>query len=120
MITNDIATKFAKDWISAWNSHDIEKIIHHYAEDIDFISPLVVKILNKPDGKVFGKADLKNYFLTGLAAYPELKFELYDTLAGVNSIVIYYKSVKNLIAAEVFILNDKGTVQTCICNYKET
>ena len=119
MITNTIATNFAKDWIAAWNSHDIEKIMHHYADEIEFTSPLIVKLLNRSDGKVNGKDELRTYFLKGLETYPELHFTLYNAFAGVNSLVIYYKSVKNLIAAEVFILNKQGKVQHCYCHYAE-
>ena len=119
MINNQTATQFAKDWIAAWNSHDIEKIMNHYASDIEFTSPMIVSILNRANGKVSGKDELRAYFLKGLEAYPELSFEFYHAFAGVNSVVIYYKSVKNLIAAEVFILNEDGKVKTCFCNYKE-
>jgi hypothetical protein len=119
MITIEIANKFAADWIAAWNSHDIDRIIDHYAHDVDFVSPMIVRILAKPDGKIGGTTELKKYFTKGLEAYPDLKFELYNVLAGMNSIVIHYKSVKNLIAAEVFILDADGKVKDCICNYKE-
>lgn len=119
MITTEKANKLAQEWIESWNSHNIDNIMVHYAENVDFTSPLIVQILNKPDGRLVGKAILKDYFLKGLTAYPDLKFELYHVLAGVNSIVIYYKSVKNLIAAEVLILNEEGLVKECICHYKE-
>lgn len=120
MITAEKANAIANEWVASWNSHDIDSIISHYDEAVEFSSPLVVKILNKADGKISGKSDLKEYFLKGLAAYPELKFELYGALAGINSVVIHYKSVKNLVAAEVLILNNEGKIQQCICNYVES
>lgn len=119
MITTEKANKLASEWIESWNSHNIDNIMAHYAENVDFTSPLIVNILNKADGRLSGKSALKDYFLKGLTAYPDLKFELYHVLAGVNSIVIYYKSVKNLVAAEVLILNEKEEVEQCICHYKE-
>jgi hypothetical protein len=119
MITAEKANALAAEWIAAWNSHNVETIIQHYDEHIEFSSPLIAKILNQPDGMIAGKTELKAYFQKGLAAYPDLKFELYDAFAGVNSVVIYYKSVKNLIACEVLVLNSKGLIRQCICNYKE-
>lgn len=119
MITNEQANELARDWIAAWNSHDIEIIMKHYNEEIEFSSPLIVKILNKTDGTIKNKAELKTYFIKGLEAYPELKFELYHVLAGVNSIVIYYKSVKNLIGTEVLVLNNQHKIIQCLCHYKE-
>ncbi len=119
MITNEIALNFAKHWIAAWNSHMIDEIMYHYAEDIEFTSPMIAGILNQQNGNISGKTALRSYFLEGLKAYPDLNFELYHAFAGVNSVVIYYKSVKKLIAAEVFILNNAGKVTTCFCNYKE-
>ena len=119
MITNENALNFARHWIAAWNSHLVDEIMYHYAEDVEFTSPMIVSILNQPNGKINGKTALRNYFLKGLEAYPDLNFELYHAFAGVNSVVIYYRSVKNLIAAEVFILNNAGKVTNCFCNYKE-
>jgi len=36
---------FAKGWIQAWNQRDLEAILSHYTEDVEFQSPLVVKLL---------------------------------------------------------------------------
>ncbi len=30
---------FAQEWLNAWNSHDLEAIMAHYAEDVIFYSP---------------------------------------------------------------------------------
>ena len=32
MITEEQARPFAKDWIEAWNSHDLERVMSHYDE----------------------------------------------------------------------------------------
>ena len=39
------ATRFAREWVAAWNSHDLERILSHYADDAELTSPLVQKIL---------------------------------------------------------------------------
>ena len=119
MLTQEQGLHIAIEWVKAWNDHDIDAIMAHYSEEIHFASPLIIKIAQKPDGVITGKAELEAYFLKGLAAYPDLKFELYHVLTGVNSLVVYYKSVKNMLSAELMILDSNGKVKQCIAHYKE-
>jgi hypothetical protein len=111
------ADEFAKDWIEAWNSHQIEAILSHYAEDVEFTSPFIVRLLNQPSGTIHGLSELRAYFLKGLEAYTDLHFELIEVLEGVNSVVLYYHSVKNLMSAEVMVFNEKGKVSKVIAHY---
>jgi ketosteroid isomerase-like protein len=30
------------DWLDAWNSHDLDRIMQHYADDIEFTAQTVV------------------------------------------------------------------------------
>ena len=110
MISEADALKIARNWIEDWNSHDLDRIMSHYAEEIVFISPMVVKLLDNPTGLLEGKSALRNYFDRGLSAYPELKFETIEILVGVNSLVIYYRRVKDLLAAEFMEINQQGLV----------
>ena len=34
------ARTLATEWVAAWNSHDLERILAHYAHDVVFSSPL--------------------------------------------------------------------------------
>lgn len=102
--------RFAKDWIAAWNAHDLERILSHYAEEVEFHSPFVVKLLGHADGKLSGKATLRDYFARGLAAYPELRFEYLMLYPGVQSCVLKYRSVNGLLAAETMEFNNRGQV----------
>jgi ketosteroid isomerase-like protein len=81
------ARAFAEEWIAAWNSHDLELILTHYEEDVELRSPVAVKLL-QGDGRVRGKAALREYFELGLQAYPHLRFDLVETLWGIETIVI--------------------------------
>ena len=111
------ADEFAKDWIEAWNSHKIENILSHYSEDVEFTSPFVVRLLNNPSGTLHGLSDLRSYFLKGLETYRDLRFELIEVLEGVNSVTLYYHSVKNLMSAEVMVLNEKGKISKVLAHY---
>jgi ketosteroid isomerase-like protein len=39
MISPDDAQTFAREWVKAWNDHDLEAILAHYADDVVFHSP---------------------------------------------------------------------------------
>lgn len=117
MLTIADAELFAHEWVDAWNSHDLEAIMAHYDESVESISPFAAKSLGDPSGKVKGKANLKAYFAQALAAFPTLKFEIFHILKGVSSLVIYYRSVKGMLAAEVFILNKRGKVVKVLAHY---
>jgi hypothetical protein len=60
---------------------------------------------------------LKSYFEKGLETYPDLKFELIQVLTGVDSLTIYYLSVKGTLAAEVMVLNQKDEIIKVIVHY---
>lgn len=109
---------FAREWIEAWNSHNIESIMAHYAGDIDFISPIAAKLLDGPSGQIRNLNDLRSYFLKGLEAYPSLHFELFYVLEGVKSVTLVYKSVNDMLAAEYMEINESGKVGKVRAHYK--
>ncbi len=82
---------FAKHWIKSWNNHDLDAIISHYAEELTFISPLIVERLNRPNGTITDREELKAYFKIGLDSNPNLHFELEEILYSVKGFTIYYK-----------------------------
>lgn len=117
MITEKTAREFASHWIDSWNAHNLEDIISHYAEDIEYFSVFLLRLSNIPSGMLHGKHNLKEYFAKGLKAYPSLRFVLLDVFWGVKSVVLRYQSVSNLIAVEVFELDNKGLVSRVQCHY---
>lgn len=112
-----MAKRFADDWVAAWNAHDLDKILSHYAEDVEFASPFIRRLLNEPSGTISGKDALRDYFRRGLEAYPELHFELLQVLTGIRSVVLYCRSVNNLLSGEMMILNSKGDVTAVFAHY---
>ncbi len=117
MITPAEAERFAWDWVRAWNSHDLEAILGHYADDVALTSPFVVQVLEDPSGTIKGKDNLRMYFGMGLSMFPDLEFELLQVFVGVSSLVIYYKSVNDTLAAEVMVLNPQGKVAQALAHY---
>ena len=59
--------------------------MEHYDDAVILTSPVAARLLNDPSGAVTGKAALRAYFAKGLAFYPDLNFELIDTLSGMTA-----------------------------------
>jgi SnoaL-like domain len=97
------AQDFAKEWIAAWNSHDLDLILSHYVEDFEMSSPLIIERKIHPSGVLRGKAAIRKYWAIGLAAVPPIQFELIDVHVGVNTIGILYRSIGRCLDASVRI-----------------
>ena len=119
MLTQDFADHFAADWIAAWNAHDLQRVLAHYADNFEMSSPYIVQLLGEPAGKLKGKAAVGAYWRRALERMPTLRFELVDTLVGVDSLVLYYKGARGL-AAEVFFFNEAGLVSKAAAHYART
>ena len=64
-----------------------------------------------------GKANLRAYFQKGLAAFPQLHFNLKDVMWGVKSIVLYYENQRGTHTAEYMELSPQGKVVRVAANY---
>lgn len=106
MIPAAVAREIATEWIAAWNSHDLERILRHYADDFEMRSPLIAERRFSATGSLRGKAAIRPYWAAGLAATPPIQFELIDVYAGVNQIAIHYRSVGRRYVIEVLELDD--------------
>lgn len=90
MMTSEFALRFAAEWVEAWNSHDLEKILSHYDDEFEMSSPVIVQVAGEPSGRLRGKAAVGAYWAKALEGLPDLRFELTNVLVGVNSIVLCY------------------------------
>ncbi|UIR57882.1 nuclear transport factor 2 family protein [Sphingobacterium sp. SRCM116780] len=111
------AQKFAQEWINSWNSHDLENIMDHYADDIEIITPMIKLVAGIENGSLIGKDLIKDYWNKALLKFPDLHFELIAVTSGVNSVALYYKSIMNKMSIEVMFFDDKGLVNKMIAHY---
>jgi predicted ester cyclase len=116
-MNRDEAWKLAEHWVAAWNAHDLEAIMTHYDEAVELTSPVAARLLEKPDGKVTGKATLRAYFKRGLEAFPDLQFRLEEVLWGLNSVVLYYTNQRGTRVAELMELSATGKVVRVVAHY---
>lgn len=116
MIDADFAQHFAEDWVAAWNSHDLDRILSHYADDFEMASPYIAALAGAPGGKLKGKPTVRAYWAKALGLMPSLRFELVAVLPGVDSVVVYYRGVRGM-AAEVFFFDAAGKVVRAAAHY---
>lgn len=110
------ARRFAGEWAAAWNAHDLVRILSHYADDFEMRSPVIVQVMDEPDGCLRGKAAVGTYWAKALAAFPGLHFEVLEVLTGIDSVVIYYQGHRGKVA-EVFQFDASGKVIRAHAHY---
>jgi hypothetical protein len=64
-VNRDEAWNLAREWVAAWNAHDLDAIMAHYEDAIESTSPVAAQLLGVADGRVVGKASLWAYFRRG-------------------------------------------------------
>ena len=109
------AEQFAKRWCDAWNSHNLDSIMTHYADEVVLTSPTAARLLGDP--LVRGKHALRDYFAVGLKAYPDLRFEVLDVTSGISSIVVNYANQNGVKVSEFMELGSDGKVTRVIAHY---
>ena len=115
MMTQASARKFSEEWQQSWNDHDIDSIMSHYAEGIVLVSPVAEKLLGYP--KVEGAEAVREYFMKGLRAYPDLRFAVVDILCGNQSIVLLYVNQDGVQCGEFMEFDARGKISRMYAHY---
>ena len=105
---------FAKEWIEVWNSHDLDRILSHYSDDIEITSPMIKTVMGIAEVTLRGKENVREYWETALKRVPDLHFELIGVTGGVNSAAICYTSVSGKTAVEVMFFNEENKIRKVI------
>jgi hypothetical protein len=116
MLTREFADHFAQEWIAAWNSHDLDRILSHYTDDFEMSSPRIIQVAGESSGILKGKEAIGAYWRMALQLAPNLHFEPITTLVGIDPITLYYKGARGL-SAEVFHFNRDGKVSRAYAHY---
>lgn len=103
-------SEFARGWISAWNSHDLDRILSHYADTLTFSSPVLARLMPASHGQLLDRRALRTYWEKALALKPDLHFDLIAVMGGVNSVVIHYTGPGARLCAEYFRFSDDGKI----------
>ncbi|MEA3219547.1 nuclear transport factor 2 family protein [Immundisolibacter sp.] len=116
MLDPDFAHRFAAEWIDAWNRHDLDAILAHYADDLTMSSPLIAQLAGEPSGRLRGKPAVGAYWATALQRMPDLRFTLIDVFVGVDSLLLHYQGARGP-AAEWFEFGPDGQVIRAAAHY---
>ena len=117
MIDADFAQTFARDWVKAWNDHDLEGILAHYAEDVVFHSPRILLVTGRAADSASGKAELRAYWAKALEQSRDLFFEIDQVMAGSDALTILYTNQRQQSVAETFVFGGDGKVVRSIAAY---
>jgi ketosteroid isomerase-like protein len=118
MIDAAFVAELAREWIAAWNSHDLERVLSHYDDDFVMSSPLIVSRGFDPSGTLRGKAAVRPYWAAGLAATPDLRFTLDAVFAGPDSIALLYRNQAGRRVVEVLVLDAARRVVRGMAHYE--
>lgn len=113
------ARAWVAEWMAAWNSHDLGRILSHYHDDVEYHSPFVAA-LGDPSGRLVGKEALGAYVAAALGRYPELHFDPPEQVAaGAGSVSFVYRSVDDLVALETLVFAPgTASVARAHCHYR--
>jgi hypothetical protein len=110
MTTSPDPHEFAAEWIDAWNTHDLERIIGHYAPDVVFTSPVAATLVPDSGGEIRGIDALRAYWAEGLRRLPDLHFELDQVLTTAGGCTLLYRNERGQQVAETMLFGSDGRV----------
>lgn len=105
------AQDFAREWLDAWNAHDLERVLSHYADDVELVSPRAAQVVPESGGVIRGTAALRAYWTKALASTATpLHFELIEVFATVSGATVLYRNHRGQRVTETFLWNADGKV----------
>ncbi len=60
------ANTFAKEWLESWNSHDLDRILSYYSDDLEITTPMIKLVLGIDTGILSGKQNVRDYWAAAL------------------------------------------------------
>ena len=106
-----------KQWIDAWNSHDLERVLALYSDDSEMTSDKIPLLGFDPTGTLRGKDRLRLYWRKGLDLLPNLHFTLIDVYVSPDSLVVFYKNERGARICEYLRLNAEGKIRQGSANH---
>lgn len=112
--------EFAAGWIAAWNAHDLDRILAHYAADAAVRTPVAATRVPESGGVVRGHDGLRAYWGPALEAMTDLHFDLVEAMPTVDGVTILYRNQRGQLVAETVVWDDDGLVHTAVVAYGAT
>lgn len=115
--TPETARAFADRWYAAWNARDIDAIMACYEPAIEHSSPFIKRYNDSDDAWIKGIDAVRDYFDRALKRNPTLRFDPKHIAVGKESIILVYTRMTGDLAAEVFVLSERGRVLRSVSHY---
>ena len=97
---------YARQWAADWNRRDLDAVLSAYHDDVVFSSPIARMIGVSQDGRIVGKAALRQYWEKGLALNPDLHFEVTAVHESIDALVILFRTQDGMQRSEVLEFAD--------------
>jgi hypothetical protein len=107
-MTNAQAHAFAAQWIEKFNRLDLEAVLAHFAEDVEFTSPRAIAVVGKPTLR--SRKELADYWRKSVSSITSLHLTLDHVINDESArrvVIVYISEVngKRIRAAEFFEFN---------------
>lgn len=106
-----------RQWIEAWNSRDLERVLALYADEVEMTSDKIPQLGFDPSGTVHGKQRLRQYWRKGLDLLPNLHFTLIDLYVSPDSLVVFYENERGAKICEYLRLDADGKIRQGSANH---
>jgi ketosteroid isomerase-like protein len=108
---------FGREWIAAWNSHDLECVLALYTDDAEMTSDKIQALGFEAGGTLRGKDRLRAYWGKALTLLPNLRFDLIDTYVSPDSVVVFYQNERGAQICEYLRLDATGKIRQGSANH---
>ena len=99
-----------REWIAAWNSHDLERVLALYADDSAMTSDKIAALGFDASGTLRGKDRLRMYWGKAFELLPHLHFELIDLFVSPDSVVVFYANERGGRICEYLRVDAEGRI----------
>lgn len=114
-LSGGVLTEFVHDSRHAWNSHDVDRVIAHYRDDVEYASPFMADPGRR---RLRGREELRRYVTAAFERVPQLGLPAPRHVAiGLDSVTVIYDSHHGSVAAEVLVLDEHLQIRSALCHY---
>lgn len=99
-----------REWVAAWNSRDLERVLALYAEDCEMTSDKIQALGFDSSGTLHGKDKLRMYWGKALTLLPNLHFTLIELFISPDSLVVFYANERGARICEYLRLDAHGKI----------
>ena len=107
-------SQIAKNWIKAFNDHDLDAVLALYSDEVTHFSPKLKARHPETRGFITGKAALQEWWADAFQRLPSLQYRLISVTSEGTRVVIEYKRTVEgkdpMMVAEFFEIGTDGLI----------